>query len=191
MVALGGLAFRRRDTLLGAAIFSVPSLIQSFLDGFLMTNSTVPFVAVILLFYSIGRYASPNRFPAATAVLAAGMMGTLLIEGGLNAKDSFWRPREPVRRAPARGAGRAWLPPEGAPAARGGGLMRRRLRALSERDWRAIDRLFVALLVAVAIFDMSANSKVEGPLGLNLAVMVGMALTFTWRRTQPLVTASR
>jgi signal transduction histidine kinase len=90
VVALSGLAFRRRDPLLAAAIFSVPSLIQSFLDGFLTTNSTVPFVAVILLFYSIGRYAPPNRFPAATAVLAAGMMGTLLIEGGLNAEDSFW-----------------------------------------------------------------------------------------------------
>jgi hypothetical protein len=67
--------------------------------------------------------------------------------------------------------------------------MRRRLRALSERDWRAIDRLFVAFLVAVAIFDLSANSKVEGPLWLNLAVMVAIALTFTWRRTQPLVPA--
>jgi hypothetical protein len=51
VVALSGLAFRRRDPLLAAAIFSVPSLIQSFLDGFLTTNSTVPFVAVILLFY--------------------------------------------------------------------------------------------------------------------------------------------
>jgi signal transduction histidine kinase len=67
--------------------------------------------------------------------------------------------------------------------------MRRRLRALSERDWRAIDRLFVAFLVAVAIFDLSANSKIEGPLWLNLAVMVAIALTFTWRRTQPLVPA--
>jgi len=69
--------------------------------------------------------------------------------------------------------------------------MRRRLRALSERDWRAIDRRFVAFLVAVAIFGLSANSEVEGPLWLNLALMVGIALTFTWRRTQPLVTASR
>ena len=65
--------------------------------------------------------------------------------------------------------------------------MRRRLRALSERNWRALDRLFVAFLVAVAVFDLSANSKVEGPLWLNLVVMVGIALTFIWRRSQPLV----
>jgi signal transduction histidine kinase len=90
VVAMSGLAFRRRDLLLAAAIFSVPALIQSFLDGFLTTDSTVPFVAVILLFYSIGRYAPPNRFPAATALLATGMMSTLLIEGGLEAADSFW-----------------------------------------------------------------------------------------------------
>jgi signal transduction histidine kinase len=90
VVALSGLAFRRRDPLLAAAIFALPALIQSFLDGFLTANSTVPFVAVILLFYSIGRYAPPQRFPAAAAVLACGMMGTLLIEGGLEAEDSFW-----------------------------------------------------------------------------------------------------
>jgi signal transduction histidine kinase len=90
VAAMSGLAFRRRDPLLAAAIFSVPALIQAFLDGFLTTNSTVPFVAVILLFYSIGRYAWPQRFPAAAAVLACGMMATLLIEGGLEAADSFW-----------------------------------------------------------------------------------------------------
>jgi signal transduction histidine kinase len=90
VVAMSGLAFRRRDPLLAAAIFSVPALIQAFLDGFLTTNSTVPFVAVILLFYSIGRHAPPSRFPAATILLATGMMSTLLIEGGLEPEDSFW-----------------------------------------------------------------------------------------------------
>ena len=89
-VASSSLAFRRRDPLLAAALFSVPALMQAFLDGFLTTNSTVPFVAVILLFYSIGRYASPNRFTAAAALLATGMMATLLVEGGLEPEDSFW-----------------------------------------------------------------------------------------------------
>jgi signal transduction histidine kinase len=90
VIAASGLAFRRRDPLLAAALFAVPALIQASLDGFLTTNSTVPFVAVILLFYSIGRYAPPKRFAAATAVLATGMMATLLIEGGLEPEDSFW-----------------------------------------------------------------------------------------------------
>jgi signal transduction histidine kinase len=67
--------------------------------------------------------------------------------------------------------------------------MRRRLGALSERNWRAIDRVFVVFLAAVAIVDLSANSKVEGPLWLNMALLVGIALTFNWRRTRPLVPA--
>ena len=90
VIAASALAFRRRDPLLAAAIFVVPALIQAALDGFLTSNSTAPFVAVILLFYSIGRYAPANRFPAAAAVLAVGMMTTLLVEGGLEIEDSFW-----------------------------------------------------------------------------------------------------
>lgn len=90
VIAASALAFRRRDPLLAAAIFVVPALIQAAFDGFLTSNSTAPFVAVILLFYSIGRYAPPNRFPAAAAVLAVGMMTTLLVEGGLEIEDSFW-----------------------------------------------------------------------------------------------------
>lgn len=90
VIAMSGLAFRRRDPLLAAVIFSIPALTQAFLDGFFTTNTTAPFVGVILLFYSIGRYAPPNRFPAAAAVLAVGMLSALLVEGGLEAEDSFW-----------------------------------------------------------------------------------------------------
>jgi signal transduction histidine kinase len=67
--------------------------------------------------------------------------------------------------------------------------MRRRLRALSERNWRAIDRGFVVFLVAVAVLDLSMNSEVEGPRWLNIVLLVGVALTFEWRRTRPLVPA--
>jgi len=65
--------------------------------------------------------------------------------------------------------------------------MRRRLRAISERNWRAIDRALAVLLAAIAVVDLSTNSKVEGPLWLNLAVLVGIALTFAWRRSHPVV----
>jgi signal transduction histidine kinase len=68
--------------------------------------------------------------------------------------------------------------------------MRGRLRALSERNSRAIDRAFVALLVALVIVDMSTNSQIEGPLWLNFVVLLAIASTFIWRRTHPLVTAS-
>jgi signal transduction histidine kinase len=90
VIASASLAFRRRDPLLAAALYGVPALIQAPLDGFLTSDSTVPFVAVILLFYSIGRYAPPKQFPAAAALLATAMMVTLLVEGGLEAEDSFW-----------------------------------------------------------------------------------------------------
>jgi len=90
LVAVSSLAFRRRDPLLAAVIFTVPALIQAFLDGFLTTNTTAPFVAALLLFYSIGRYASPQRFPAAAILLTVGVMGALLVEGGVQIEDSFW-----------------------------------------------------------------------------------------------------
>jgi signal transduction histidine kinase len=90
LVAVSSLAFRRRDPLLAALIFTVPALIQAFLDGFLTTNTTAPFVAALLLFYSIGRYASPQRFPAAAILLTVGVMGALLVEGGVQIEDSFW-----------------------------------------------------------------------------------------------------
>jgi signal transduction histidine kinase len=68
--------------------------------------------------------------------------------------------------------------------------MRRRLQALSERNQRAIDRGFVLFLVALSVLDLSLNSKVEGPLWLNLAILVGVSLSFEWRRTRPLLTAA-
>jgi signal transduction histidine kinase len=66
--------------------------------------------------------------------------------------------------------------------------MLRRLRGISERNWRVIDRLFVVFLIAVAVIDLAANSNREGPLALNIAVMTAIALSFIWRRSQPLVT---
>ncbi len=66
--------------------------------------------------------------------------------------------------------------------------MRKRLRGISERNWRVIDRVFVAFLILVATVDLVTTSLREGPLALNLAVMTGIALSFAWRRSNPLVT---
>jgi signal transduction histidine kinase len=65
--------------------------------------------------------------------------------------------------------------------------MRRRLRSISERNWRVIDRLFVAVLTGAVIVDLLTTSALEGPLALNIAVMTGVTLSFTWRRTRPLL----
>jgi signal transduction histidine kinase len=67
--------------------------------------------------------------------------------------------------------------------------MRRRLRLLTERDWRVIDRFYAAFLAAVAVIDLAANSNREGPLWLNATIMVGIAATFVWRRSHPLAVA--
>ena len=68
--------------------------------------------------------------------------------------------------------------------------MRRRLRGLSERNWRVLDRVFVGFLIAVSVIDLAANSNLEGALALNIAVMTGIALSFLVRRSRPLVTAA-
>jgi signal transduction histidine kinase len=68
--------------------------------------------------------------------------------------------------------------------------MRRRLRSVSEANWRVIDRLFVLFLIAVAIIDLATNSSREGPLVLNIAVMTAIALSFVWRRSKPYVTVA-
>jgi signal transduction histidine kinase len=66
--------------------------------------------------------------------------------------------------------------------------MRRRLQALSERDWRNFDRLLVVALVVVAVTDLATNADLEGPLWLNIVVMTAISLTFWWRRSRPLLT---
>ncbi len=65
--------------------------------------------------------------------------------------------------------------------------MRRRLRMLSERDWRTIDRLIVAALVVAAVVDVSTASHREGPLAANIVVVALIALCFVWRRSRPLL----
>jgi uncharacterized membrane protein len=66
--------------------------------------------------------------------------------------------------------------------------MRHRLRGLSERSWRTLDRLLVACVIVIATVHLATNSKAEGPLGISIAVMVGVALSFWWRRTRPFIT---
>ncbi len=90
VVALSALAFRRREPLVAALIFAIPAVIQAFFDGYLTTSSTTPFVAVMLLLYSAGRYAPGRRFPAATALVAGAMTITLLVEAGLDPAEIFW-----------------------------------------------------------------------------------------------------
>jgi signal transduction histidine kinase len=88
-VCLASLAFRRRDPLIAAVIFAVPSVLQAFLDGFLTKNSTTPFVGMILLLYSTGRYADTPRLRASLAVLVPSLLLTLGVEVGFESLTDF------------------------------------------------------------------------------------------------------
>jgi signal transduction histidine kinase len=68
--------------------------------------------------------------------------------------------------------------------------MLRRLRGVSEANWRVMDRLFVAVLIAVSAADLIWNDLREGPLAANLAVMTAISVSFLWRRSLPHVVAA-
>lgn len=55
IVAQTGLAWRRRDPLLAGVVFAVPTALQAVAEGFLTQDTTVQFLAAMLLLYSIGR----------------------------------------------------------------------------------------------------------------------------------------
>jgi signal transduction histidine kinase len=91
VICLSSLAFRRRNTLLAAVIFSVPTVLQAFFDGFLTKNSTTPFVGMILLLYSVGRYAEGARLRATLAILVSSLVLTLGVEVGFDGfSDILW-----------------------------------------------------------------------------------------------------
>ena len=81
-IALSSLAFRRRDALLAAVLFAVPTALQAFLDGYMTENSTTPFVGLLFLLYSIGRYAEPRRLRSALVILVSAMVLALSVEVG-------------------------------------------------------------------------------------------------------------
>ena len=72
-------------------IFAVPTVLQAFLDGFLTKNSTTPFVGLLFLLYSIGRYAEPLRLRNALLVLVPSLFLTLTVEVGFEGPaDLVW-----------------------------------------------------------------------------------------------------
>jgi signal transduction histidine kinase len=89
VVAGSALAFRRRDPLLAAVVFAVPTASQALLGGFLTQDTTVQFLAAMLLLYSIGRYAERRSFWVAAPVMGAGSGLALTIEAGLERAEYF------------------------------------------------------------------------------------------------------
>jgi len=90
VIAMSSVAFRRRDALVAALVFLVPAVAQAFAGGYLTTASTTPFVAILLLLFSIGRYAPGWRFPVAAGLLSVGMSATVFIEDAFEVSEIFW-----------------------------------------------------------------------------------------------------
>ena len=64
--------------------------------------------------------------------------------------------------------------------------MRRRINSLTERDWRVIDRVFVAAILLLGLVETATLDEVAGVRLGSAAVMSGMAISLLWRRTRPL-----
>ncbi len=91
VMAHAGLAWRRRDPLVAAVVFAVPTALQAVAEGFLTQDTTVQFLAAMLLLFSIGRYAEGRTFWIAVPVVMAGSGTALTIENGLERSEYvFW-----------------------------------------------------------------------------------------------------
>jgi signal transduction histidine kinase len=65
---------------------------------------------------------------------------------------------------------------------------RRGRKALNERDWRTLDRLLVAGLIALAEVELLTLDEVDGPLWLNALIVLAMGLALLLRRARPFTT---
>jgi signal transduction histidine kinase len=91
IAAQSALAWRRRDPLLAAVLFAVPTALQAIAGGFLTQDTTVGFLAAMLLLYTIGRYATGRTFRVAAVTVLVGSGIALTIESGLERTEYlFW-----------------------------------------------------------------------------------------------------
>jgi signal transduction histidine kinase len=91
VIAMSAIAFRRRNVMVAAVVFAVPTVLQAFFDGFLTKNSTTPFVGLLFLLYSLGRYADRRSLRASLALLIPSLFLTLGVEVGFQGfTDVLW-----------------------------------------------------------------------------------------------------
>jgi signal transduction histidine kinase len=66
--------------------------------------------------------------------------------------------------------------------------MRRRLRQLSARDWRVLDRLLVGAILVIAELEVAFSPEIEGPRLLNALLFGVTTASLLWRRSRAMVT---
>jgi signal transduction histidine kinase len=66
--------------------------------------------------------------------------------------------------------------------------MRRRVDSLTERDWRVIDRVFVAALLVLGLIEVLLLDEPTDVKWGTTGVVTAMAVALLWRRTHPLAT---
>jgi signal transduction histidine kinase len=88
----GPLAYRRRAPEVAALAFAGVVVIQGVVgNNFVFEETTTPFVAVIVIFYSTGRYVEGSRFwPVLALLMATSTLGIALTDEGLAASDLGW-----------------------------------------------------------------------------------------------------
>jgi signal transduction histidine kinase len=90
VVVSASLALRRRDPLVAAIAFSIAVVLQALLGGFLMEDATVPFLALLVLLYSVGRYTERRRFWIAIGLIIVTTGNALALETNLEQQDNFF-----------------------------------------------------------------------------------------------------
>jgi signal transduction histidine kinase len=90
VVAPAALAWRRRDPMLAAVIFAVPTALQAVAGGFLTRETTVQFLVAMLLLFSVGRYADGRTFRIAFPVVMVASFVAIMIENGLERTEYFF-----------------------------------------------------------------------------------------------------
>lgn len=82
---------RRRHTLWAVALYSVPLLVDGALDGFLSLYTTTPFIVLLLLLYTVGRYVEGRLMIAGAAGLIVPMVALLWLQpSGPESSQVFW-----------------------------------------------------------------------------------------------------
>jgi signal transduction histidine kinase len=88
----GPLAYRRRAPEVAALAFAGVVVLQGAVgDNFVFEETTTPFVAAIVIFYSTGRYVDGSRFwPVFALLIGTSTLGIALTDEGMEASDLGW-----------------------------------------------------------------------------------------------------